>query len=352
MTDTAAPAPTPSGAPGAPTAPADGAPAPAPAPDPQAPQNAIQAILAKRHAMDVAAEAAAKEADKPPEGAAEPAKDGGKPEGAPPEDKGLSLKHAQLKADHRKALSERETFKAERDAAARERDELKGMFGPGKNHLVALEKLVGKPFKAIMEDAARGAYDTRNALPPEQQAKLDAFDRWQEEQKAKEAAKAAADDRAADVALADRFVTANRDKYPLFALSGFASEEIVDRAYAELKEGRQPDFEAIAQACEAESAANLEKLFEHAELMQVLAKRPNVRQRWLQALGLSENTAARPASSTQGGSGAGSGPRTLSHSNTQESPVPVTPSDEPEEDWLAGAKARLAQYKQHGRIGR
>jgi hypothetical protein len=30
---------------------------------------------------------------------------------------------------------------------------------------------------------------------------------------------------------------------------------------------------------------------------------------------------------------------------------PESPPNE-EEDWMAGAKARLAQYKQHGRIGR
>lgn len=333
-------------APSAPTAPADGAAAPAPAPDPGAPQNAIEAILAKRQAKEAAA-AQGEPAEKP----GDPPKDGDKP--PPVEDKGLSLKHAQLKADHRKALAEREALKAEMAAAAKERDELKAMFGPGKNHLAALEKAVGKPFKQIMEDAARGAYDQRNALPPEQQAKLDAFDRWKQEQEAAQAQKQAAAARAEDVGVADEFMKANTDKYPLFALSGFAAEDLVERAYAELKEGRQPDFDALAKQAEDYAVANLDKFFAKADLLGVLVKRPNVRQSLLQALGLSENTAARPASSTQGGSGAGTGPRTLTHSTTQESPVPPeSPPNDEEEDWMAGAKARLAQYKQHGRIGR
>jgi len=331
---------------GAPPTPADGAAAPAPAPDPGAPQNAIEAILAKRQAKEAAA-AQAEPAEKP----GDPPKDGDKP--PPPEDKGLSLKHAQLKADHRKALAEREALKASMAAAEKERDELKAMFGPGKNHLAALEKAVGKPFKQIMEDAARGAYDQRNALPPEQQAKLDAFDRWKAEQEAKEAQKQAAAARAEDIGLAEQYMKANTDKYPLFALSGFAAEDLVERAYAELKEGRQPDFDALAKAAEDYAVTNLETFFEKADLLGVLVKRPNVRQRLLQALGLSENNAARPASSTQGGSGAGTGPRTLTHTSTQESPVPPeSPPNDEEEDWMAGAKARLAQYKQHGRIGR
>lgn len=329
---------------GAPPTPADGAAAPAPAPDPGAPQNAIEAILAKRQAKEAAAQA------EPPDKPGDPPKDGDKP--PPPEDKGLSLKHAQLKADHRKALAEREALKAEMAAAAKERDELKAMFGPGKNHLAALEKAVGKPFKQIMEDAARGAYDQRNALPPEQQAKLDAFDRWKQEQEAEKAQKQAAAARAEDLGVAAEFMKASADKYPLFALSGLAEEEMVERAYAELKEGKQPDFDAIARTCEEHAGHNLDKFFDNAGLISVLVKRPNVRQRLLQALGLSENNAARPASSTQGESGAGSGPRTLTHSSTQESPVPPESPPNEEEDWMAGAKARLAQYKQHGRIGR
>jgi hypothetical protein len=341
MSDVAAPP-----APSAPTAPAEGAAAPAPAPEPGAPQNAIEAILAKRQAKEAAA-AKEEPADKP----GDPPKDGDKPQ-PPAEEKGLSLRHAQLKADHRKVLADRETFKTERDAAAKERDELKAMFGPGKNHLAALEKAVGKPFKQIMEDAARGAYDQRNALPPEQQAKLDAFDRWKQEQEAEKAQKQAAAARAEDVGVADEFMKANTAKYPLFALSGFAAEDLVERAYAELKEGRQPDFDALARQAEEYAVANLEKFFDRAELLSVLVKRPNVRQSLLQALGLSENNAARPASSTQGGSGAGTGPRTLTHTSTQESPVPPESPPNEEEDWMAGAKARLAQYKQHGRIGR
>jgi hypothetical protein len=330
--------------------------APAPAPDPGAPQNAVQAILAKRAAKD-AAEAAQAQAPSDT-----PAPAGGSSDKAAPkegEEKpdapgtgGLALKHAQLKADHRKVLAERETFKAELAAAAKERDELRGMWGPGKNHLRALEKAVGKPFKAIMEDAARGAYDERNALPPEQQAKLDAFDQWKAEQEAEKASKQAAAARAEDDAVADEFMAANVDKYPLFAHSGYATKELVERAYEELKEGKRPDLEVIARQCEEHAWANLERFFSNPPMMATLAKRPAVRQLWLQALGLSENTAARPASSKSGDSDAGNGPRTLSHTTTQDSPVPPPPGDEPEEDWLAGAKARLNQYKQHGRIGR
>lgn len=348
MTEVAAPAPT-----GATTAPAEGTAAPQPAPDPGEPQNAIQAIFAKRQAKEAAAAKAAeggpdKPADTPAPGdKPEPAKEGDKP---PAEEKGLSLKHAQLKADHRKTLADHEKLKADHAATAKELEGVKAKFT--RNPFKALEEVTGKSFKELVERASKGEFDERSALPPEQQAKLDAFERWQKEQEAEKEQSKAKAARAEDVSTAEQFMKAHADKYPLFALSGFAGDEIVNRAYADLKANREPDFEAIAQACEEEASKNLEGLFTNTDLLSVLAKRPHLRQSWLQALGLSEHTAPRPASGTSGESGTGNGPRTLSHTTTQESPVPPPSGDEPEVDWLAGAKARLNQYKQHGRIGR
>lgn len=354
MTDAAAPA-------GAPATPPPAAPPPAAPPssapaEPDArPQNAVAAILAKHQAREAAR--AAQEAAPPAEGEAKAPEGDANPPADKPGDKpeqGLSLKHAQLKAEHRTVLADREKVKGELAAAAKELGEFKAAFAPGQNHLKALEKFVGKPFKQIMEDAARGAYDERSGLTAEERAELAAAKEWREEVKRQEAEKKQKAAREDDERYAGEFLKSVEEKYPLFASADFAKAELVTRAYAELKAGRQPDLDALAAACEEDASKNLETLFGDEYLLTVLAKRSHLRQRWLKALGLDPQTAPRPASATKSGeSVTGNGPRTLSHTTTQESPVPTAPPSAPEEsrdEWLAGAKERFAQFKQRGRI--
>lgn len=338
-------APTTAPAPAAPAPEAPSAPSTTPAEPAPEPKNAIERIVAKH-----AAKEAAKAKETPPEGA--PPSPEAKPETPKPADKPeeqLSLKHAQLKSEHRQVLAENVKLKETATTATKERDELKAMFGPGKNHLQALEKLVGKPFKQIMEDAAKGAYDSRSGLSAEERAELDAMKQWREEQqrKAEESAKAA--ERADDVKLATDFLTDAADAYPVFGAAEWAAEELVNRAYAELKDGRQPDFAAIAKACEDAAVTNLEQLLGNQRIMAALAKRPNLAQSLAKTFGSAQQTAALPASGKSGASD-GNGSRTLSHTTTQESPVPPPPADESEGDWLEGARARLAQLKKQSRI--
>lgn len=340
----AAPAPTDSTEGPAPSSPPAGQEAP------QQPRNAIEAIIAKRQAKEAAR--AKEDGQASPEGAPAADKEGSEPaaEKAPePAEKGLALRHARLKDEHRQVLAEREKAKGELTEARRELEELKGLFAPGKNHLRALEKVVGKSFREIVEAAARGAYD-EHELPADVRAELDEMKQWRAEKERVEKEAAQAEARAEDLAYAKDFLGKNADAYPLFTAADWAADELVDRAYAEIKAGRQPDLAAITKHCEDLAMRHLEEVFSNERIMGVLVKRPKVAQALGKAYGPAQQNATRPASGTAGES-AGNGPRTLSHHATQESPVPAARSSaEREEDWLEGAKARLRQLKEHGRI--
>lgn len=335
-------------------------PAAAPAAEPEAPRNAIAAIVAKAQAKE-----AARAAELPAEGAepvagdkpagdaakAEPA-DGEpekKPEPKTDESKGLSLKHAKLQTDHKQLQATHETIKAELGTAKGEIEELKTL---GKrNPLKLAERLSGLTLKQIVENGARGHYDERG-LPPEVQAELDESRKFREEAKAREAAREAEAGRADDIRIASDFMKGALDKYPIFAAAPWAAEELVDRAMDAAKNHRDIDLHELAAEAEAAAVGNLQKMAGNASLMAAVAKNAELRQSFAQALGLAAtNTAQRPASRTSGASEPGTGSRTLSQKDTQESPVPSPDVDNDSDTYdEAEMLTRLRNLKQKGRI--
>lgn len=331
----------------APPAPTEGAaPAVTEAEAEAEPKNAIARIVQK---------AAAREAAKPPEQPATtgdaPATTKTEPEGEKqPEEKGLSLKHAQLKSEHRQAVAEREKLKGELGDAKKELDGLKGKAK--RNPFKLLEELTGESFKQLVERGAKGEYDERRGLSPEERAELDEIKQWRAEQKRQADEREQATQRTDDLKLCTDFLTEHADAYPVFAAGAWAADELVDRAYAALQKGEQPDLAAIAKKCEETALDSLEKWLTNDRAAAALAKRPKLVQILGKAFGPAQQPAVRPASGKSGESD-GNGPRTLSHTATQESPVPPPPSEDREEtpdDWLEGARARLRQAKQHGRV--
>lgn len=333
-----------------PATPAEAPPPDAPEPEAQ-PRNAVERIVAKHQKREAEK---AKEAP-PAEGKPPAAESDPKPKAEPekPKEEGSSLQFAKAKQELRQLTAANVELKGKAETLTKELDDIKKMVE--RNPFKAMEKLAGKPFKELVERASKGEFDERNQLPPEAQEKLNKFEAWQKEQEAKAAEAAKAAERADDVKFARSFLEQAADTYPIFGAAEWAADELVDRAYAEMKAGKKPeelDLGAIAKELEDTAMRNLESLFTNKRILSTLAKRANLRQAWSEASGLSEQqTAARPASSKSGESNAGNGPRTLSHTTTQESPIPVDSSgEEDESDWLDGARMRWRQLAQHGRI--
>lgn len=351
MTDAAAAPAT--GAPTTPSpAPAESAAAPPAAADEPAPQprNAVEAIVAKARARE-SQQAKEAPADAPPgaagDGKAAPAGD------KPPPAEHSALQFAKLKKEHRELTASSLEWKGKAEAAAKELEGIKAKFQ--RNAFKALEEVTGKTFKEHVERAARGEYDERGQLPPDVQAKLDKFEQWQKDDEAQKAQQKQAAERQDDVNFANSFLKEHAADYPVFGAADWAADELVDRAYALLKSGTKAadiDLRAMAAELEQRATMNLEQLLGNERILTALVKRPGLRQVLVKALGPSEQqSATRPASSKPGESNAGNGPRTLSHTATQEAPVPPPQaSEESEADWEAGALARLQQFKQRGRI--
>lgn len=335
-------------------------PAAAPATAPAEPVNAIAAIMAKHHAKE-----AARAQEQPPvegaeqqsEGDAAPPKEGeaaAKPKEEPPkepkaEEKGLTLKHAKLQSEHKQLQTKHAEAAKELETARGELDSLKAL---GKrNPLKLAEQLTGMTFKQIMETAAKGAYDERS-LPPEVAAELEESRKFREEAKKQQEAQAAAAARAEDVRIATDFMKGVAEKYPFFAAAPWAAEELVDRAAHAAKNGLDIDLDELASEAEAAAVESMTQMASNVSLMAALAKNDTLRQSFAEALGLAATkNAPRPASRTSGASESGTGSRTLSQKDTQESPVPpdkdapLTPEQEEAE-----MQARWQSFKKKGRI--
>jgi len=341
-------------------------PAAAPATAPAEPTNAIAAIVAKHQAKEAAraqAETQPAEGMEQPAGDAEPAKEGDAAAAKPKEEqkpepkteeKGLTLKHAKLQADHKQLQTKHaETAKAF-ETTRGELDQLKAL---GKrNPLKLAEQLTGMTFKQIMETAAKGAYDERS-LPPEVAAELEESRKFREEAKKQREEADKQKEWAEELKAAETYVKRFAEAYPFFAAAPWAAEDLAKRAeHAATKRGLSLDSDEVIEQligeAEQDAVENLQSMAKNTALMAALAKNDQLRQTFAEALGLAATkNAPRPASRTSGASESGTGSRTLSQKDTQESPVPpdkdapLTPEQEEAE-----IQARWAAFKKKGRI--
>lgn len=271
-----------------------------------------------------------------------------KPETTAAED----LQHARALRDLRKTQGENVTLKKRAETAEARWAAWEKRFKEG-NPLEALEEIRGQSFKEIIEQAREGKFDKKEKveLPPEVQAELDyAKERRLREEKEAQAAKRNSD-KAADLPKVKQFLDARGDNFPIFASFDTAAEDLVDLIYDRMDEndGNPPNIVELCKELEGAAAKNFGEFFTNKKLIKHMAtSNPQIRASLLDALGITEQKPAGPASGSQGDNKQQrstattqrvEAPRTVA----TETEIPTRVEREPTEDELRAESVRLLQ---------
>jgi hypothetical protein len=316
------------------------------------PEPTAEAAATETPAAD-AAETKVDEAPAEPEPEKPPAK----------KDDGLELKHARALAElERTKVSELKQTKAAEAALARAKaaeDKLEELRAKAKkNPLKVMEELSEEQFAAIMAKAGKGEYDVPEpqALPPEVQAELDyvkELRKEREEQRKVEARKA---DMAADLPKVQKFLEVGADKFPTIASFDGAANDVLEMYYDALDRSEKtgaakPNLDEMLADAEQTARANYLEGFTNVKLVKhMISADPKVRTLLIEALGLTEQNPAGPASGSQGDPKQRPATAKAPDSSTPTPPRTVathteaparTPGDELSEDELRAERIRL-----------
>lgn len=269
----------------------------------------------------------------------------------------LELEHARTLHDLQKAQTEREALKrdnaklkADFEATKTQAETLVADFK--KNPLRALEKVTGSTFKEIIERAANKEFDStpEPGLPPEVKAMQEKLERLEKEREAEKRAQKRQQEFAADLPLFEKFMAETTEQYPLLAASASA-QDILGALYEEHDEkgGEFPDIRKYCEEAEATIKQNVTRLLKNKTLLSRASKDAAIKQTLLDALGITQQTEAGPASGTQGDhkqrsdaapeSSKGSAPRTVA----TQTEVPTRTDREPTDEELRAEQIRLLQ---------
>lgn len=273
------------------------------------------------------------------EPAAEPPKEEPKPADR------LELQNARLTKDLTKAKSEGLEFKKRADTAE---SELTGLRERGKKDPIALAaELAGMDWKDLLGRYAKGEYDQRSpTMSPEIQELRD----YVKQQKAREAEQAKLAKRqadfAADLPKVKQLLEVSAAEFPIFAAMPDAAEELLNELYdEEERTGKKADAsvlrDRLAELEETGKKTFGEYLSNKKLLAHVASTNPAARAAMSEALGLTTQNTAGPASSPQGTPTTprpdASPPRTVA----TQTEVPTRTDREPTEDELRAESISL-----------
>lgn len=121
---------------------------------------------------------------------------------------------------------------------------------------------------------------------------------------------------AADLPKVSGFLESAAEEFPLLSSIEGSAEGILERVYEEMdRSGSQPDVGALCRDIESQIKQNTAQVLSNKRLVKQLTANPEIRAAVIEALGLSEQKTASPASSAKGDpkqrSGGESSPRTV-----------------------------------------
>lgn len=217
------------------------------------------------------------------------------------------LARARDRAELRKAQSELVKAKAEADKVARRVAEIEALAK--QNPVKLVEQLSGLSFKDFIERTAKGDFDDRSNLPPDVREKLKLVDEWQAERErmAREAEEAREreehEQQRSAAREADRPRVAeliDESAHPVLSSRDDAIDAILDIAYEALDRGERPNVQEIIANLEKTASERLVSYLTDKKLLRALLAKDGVKSALTEALGLSQQQSAGPASGLEG----------------------------------------------------
>lgn len=267
----------------------------------------------------------------------------------------LELQHARALSDLRKAQSEAVQHKKRATTAESELAAIKASFE--KNAVRALEKMTGKTLKEFLDATAEGKYDdNRPELPPEVLEAVEFAKQAKAERAANEARQARQAEFNAGLPRVKAFIESKSDDYALLNAFENGPAEVLSRVYAAHDRGEEsPSVPEICAQVEQETRTVIERVLGNEKaLKHMISADAKFRKTIHEALGLTQQQSAGPASSDQGKpptkqvAEAKSEPRTVATQteiSTRSSEREFT-----EEELQAERLRRFRQWRETGRL--